>query len=642
MAAIQEGARQVHPRAASTVAGLRGALLLGIVSTLSCASLAERGYAQDDALSLDEAFAQAVVFEQGESRTPLRVIRNAVWVTVDEERPRRDLEERLIALLSNDDATRLAKSFACRQLAVIGSDASVSALASLLPDLTLSHMARSALEHIPGDAAREALDRMPPTQNDSPRVTRSEDVVLWEAVRRDPRKAVDLVLEMLQDARPHQARTAARMIVHSPGGQNVTRAYVSHIQALPRDALLLLIGALRDRGDPAAAEEMVKLTGADYADLREAAIRALGPLGGPDQAPLLIDFAAKGSLIALTSLHQMHGEGTDDAISRFAAEPRDTESHRARVMAIRALGIRRACNQEPRLQKIADDKDQPTTVRVAANLALVDLTRPDEIEKRELLLRAAVYSAREWGELREVLVAMADTPTSRTLDLALNYLAAKRVQRDAARTVVAIARATGDENRAKALDAIARVRLLLTDDDDEILGAAGEAVSHIDRKVGFITEWVMAGPYIKNDVEASGLLEVEFPPETGKPVEWKPVPGDALDDPGIVNLIRALGGDNRVAYLKTIIDSGEEQPVRLEIGSDDGVRIWLNGEIVHSNNAMRGLTPGQDIVNVVLKKGDNSILMKIAQGGGDWKGCMRVRSPEGFTAEGITIRAPEN
>jgi HEAT repeat protein len=51
----------------------------------------------------------------------------------------------------------VARSFVCRELALIGSAASVPALAPLLLDTELSVFARNALEHIPGPEADKAL-----------------------------------------------------------------------------------------------------------------------------------------------------------------------------------------------------------------------------------------------------------------------------------------------------------------------------------------------------------------------------------------------------------------------------------------------------------------------------------------------------
>ena len=38
---------------------------------------------------------------------------------------------------------------------------------------------------------------------------------------------------------------------------------------------------------------------------------------------------------------------------------------------------------------------------------------------------------------------------------------------------------------------------------------------------------------------------------------------------------------------KTNINSMREQKAQLEIGSDDGVKVWVNGKLVHANNAAR-------------------------------------------------------
>ena len=63
---------------------------------------------------------------------------------------------------SGSGLSRAAKDFACRTLTVIGTAASVPALAALLADAELSHMARYALERIPAPEAAAALrDALP-------------------------------------------------------------------------------------------------------------------------------------------------------------------------------------------------------------------------------------------------------------------------------------------------------------------------------------------------------------------------------------------------------------------------------------------------------------------------------------------------
>ncbi len=74
----------------------------------------------------------------------------------DAPRPARGAEAELIAVLKSN-ASREEKAGACRKLALVGTRASVPALAALLGDEALGHMARYALEPIPDPAVDAAL-----------------------------------------------------------------------------------------------------------------------------------------------------------------------------------------------------------------------------------------------------------------------------------------------------------------------------------------------------------------------------------------------------------------------------------------------------------------------------------------------------
>jgi hypothetical protein len=75
--------------------------------------------------------------------------------------------------------------------------------------------------------------------------------------------------------------------------------------------------------------------------------------------------------------------------------------------------------------------------------------------------------------------------------------------------------------------------------------------------------------------------------------------------------------------------------VLLEIGSDDGIKVWLNGKLIHGNNASRGCTPGEDKIRTELDEGWNRLLLKVTQGGGEWSACARFRTPEGDRIDGL-------
>ena len=113
--------------------------------------------------------------------------------------------------------------------------------------------------------------------------------------------------------------------------------------------------------------------------------------------------------------------------------------------------------------------------------------------------------------------------------------------------------------------------------------------------------------------------------------QWQRVGGPI----GLVDLQSLIGGDNCVAYLQGQIWSQIEQKAVLEIGSDDGIKVWLNGQIVHANNAMRGVKAGEDKVQVTLKKEWNEIRLKVTNGSGGWGACLRVADDEGKRLETV-------
>jgi len=131
----------------------------------AAASVAEAKTALDKS-AIDQAFEALKTFDWGvdynKYRHVLGPIDDALPATHGNADARKELEARLAAVLLTE-ASRAAKDFVGRKLAIIGTAASVPALAALLPDKDLSHMARYALERIPaaeaGNALRDALSK---------------------------------------------------------------------------------------------------------------------------------------------------------------------------------------------------------------------------------------------------------------------------------------------------------------------------------------------------------------------------------------------------------------------------------------------------------------------------------------------------
>ncbi|MBI2299422.1 MAG: hypothetical protein HYU66_10855 [Armatimonadetes bacterium] len=117
---------------------------------------------------------------------------------------------------------------------------------------------------------------------------------------------------------------------------------------------------------------------------------------------------------------------------------------------------------------------------------------------------------------------------------------------------------------------------------------------------------------------------------------WSIVPGGLLSDQGIVDLDLAdFFGGNRALVLRTVITSDAAKDARLEIGSDDSITVYLNGKVVHAHDVGRPHGYGQDKADITLQAGRNPMLVKLVNGGGNWKMSLRVRARDGGEIGGL-------
>ena len=111
----------------------------------------------------------------------------------------------------------------------------------------------------------------------------------------------------------------------------------------------------------------------------------------------------------------------------------------------------------------------------------------------------------------------------------------------------------------------------------------------------------------------------------GKEYAWRA--HENKDD--IIDLVEIFGAkDFAVAYAAATIESPEAETRIVGLGSDDAVRVWLNGELVHENAAPRAVAIDDDVFPVKLKKGTNRLLIKVVNDQGDWGYSFRFLSPE--------------
>lgn len=113
---------------------------------------------------LDQAFDALKKLDWGGDANALNPLTQAIADAQKDVAAQKALELRLVEVLKSD-APRAGKDYVFRKLLLIGSPASVPALAELLPNQELSHMARYVLERMAAPEAGQALrDALPKVQ----------------------------------------------------------------------------------------------------------------------------------------------------------------------------------------------------------------------------------------------------------------------------------------------------------------------------------------------------------------------------------------------------------------------------------------------------------------------------------------------
>jgi tetratricopeptide (TPR) repeat protein/transglutaminase-like putative cysteine protease len=173
------------------------------------------------------------------------------------------------------------------------------------------------------------------------------------------------------------------------------------------------------------------------------------------------------------------------------------------------------------------------------------------------------------------------------------------------------------------------------------------------RRLGLVTDWLVIGPF---DNEGKSGFDAVYPPEEeaaaggaidlsaaydGKErkVRWRRYPaglGSAFVELAAVFRPRV----NVAAYALVLVNSPVEQEAALRFGTDDAVKIWLDGALAYADDGYHAAAFDQAAVGVVLRKGWNRLLLKVTQGEGpSWRFCLRITAPDGSALRGLRFEA---
>ena len=89
------------------------------------------------------------------------------------------------------------------------------------------------------------------------------------------------------------------------------------------------------------------------------------------------------------------------------------------------------------------------------------------------------------------------------------------------------------------------------------------------------------------------------------------------------------------AYAFAYVYSPTTQTVNMWMGSDDGIKVWVNGTVAWNNDVLRAYVEGQDKTTVSLKAGWNKVLVKSTQGTSLWGFSLKLCDSAGSAIDGL-------
>jgi HEAT repeat protein len=464
------------------------------------------------------------------------------------------------------------------------------------------------------------------------------------------------------------AREAARgslARLRGPGSREALLACLDTAEVPEKAELLRVLG---DRGDTAAANVLVQHAGSDAEPVRLAALASLQRLAVADTLAPLLELAAKASsdaalgpvLKALFAVCQaspdqeattrrvvesigkfpaterrrvlpLLGElGTSDALAAAQTATRDLDPDLAKA-AVRVLAQWPNSAPASFLLELAGTSAD-ATMRVLALRGCIGVAGQEpDLSKRLAMLQQASAAAKNADEKKQVLGQLGQVPTPEALDVVLTDLSDPGLVNEAAHAAVNIAEKLVSSDPALADEVAAKVLAKVKDGN---LAERAQALRITPGSgASFIRDWVVCGPYRQSGATgAEGVFNIPLGPEiAGEKVEWQAAP--RADH---INLMALFGEQaSCVAYLRTQIIAPADCSGALLMGSDDGIKVWLNGEVVHSHNIDRGEVADEDTAPIKLSKGTNELMLKITQGGGGWSACARIVGADGKPIPGL-------
>jgi HEAT repeat protein len=473
-------------------------------------------------------------------------------------------------------------------------------------------------------------------------------------------------------------RDAARRALARLLGEGVDTVILSNMKIAAPALRAELIRALSARRyKPALPTFFHEATQPDEA-VRVAALNALGELGAPDDAPALLQLlsatdgdaarsAAEDAVVAVCNrieapeqraapvLVQWPHARTEarpafvTVLGRLGGDAALNEIRAARASgnadlvdaAVRALAQWTTADVLDDLLDVARHSDTKThrVLALTGYIRLLGLPSDREPAATVALYQTALSLAERPDEKKQILSGLSNVQHLDALRLAQQCLSDEALRNEAESAVISTARLVGPWHVDEAQSAVRDIMAQTASDATRERGE--KTLDAIRKSQGCILTWSMAGPYFAEGQKWTDILDTAFPPEQlGAPgVEWRPLKTTNSNQPWVFDLTQIDSGGDRCVYVRSAVWSAEPQDVRLDVGSDDAVKVWLNGRLAHEFRGIRAHEALQDKVAVTLEAGWNTLLLKVVQASGGWGFSCALRTPEGEPLTGLKLQA---
>ncbi|UCF13979.1 MAG: HEAT repeat domain-containing protein [Phycisphaerales bacterium] len=485
-------------------------------------------------------------YDFGKSRRALAAIEEEIRTVAPSSFA--EVEAELRKALDSSKTTYAGKQFVCRMLRRVGSARSVPALAKLLDDEDLSHMARFALQHMPAPQAGAALRQALPQLKGDLKIG-----LIGSIGQRGDRKAVVQIAKLATDGNDRIARAAMEALGRIGGPQaaealSKTKA-PANLTAVRDNAYLMCADSMLAEGQKDEAVKIYReMSSAGKSTwIRIAAYKGLVQAEKEEAVPVVLALLKDKDPDLQHAAGKFMTEMPGTAVTKALAEQLENLGADGRIVLLGALEARGDKTAAPFVAKAVKSDDG--AVRLAAIRGLAVLGDASNVE----LLAAATVAGDETGR-----AAMDSLSRLSGKDVAT---ALTSVAQSSAETPIRVNAIQALVNRRQT-EAVSALFAVAADKDDRIRQAAYKALGELSGQAE-LAKMVSMLLSVKNKTDRTAIERAMIATVT------------RLEKPDATAVIAGLGKaenatkPNFLAVLPHVGDEEALQAVRGQLASKD-------------------------------------------------------------------------